>query len=32
MMQPYGPLVGLGVGDPVTLRAILKKIGLTASS
>ena len=28
MMQPYGPLVGLGVGDPARIRAILKKCGI----
>ena len=27
-LQPYGPLVGLGVGDPVTIRSILKKCGI----
>ena len=29
-MRPYGPLVGLGNADPVAVRQILRKIGVTA--
>ena len=29
-MRPYGPLVGLGEGDPVTIRQILRKCGITS--
>jgi hypothetical protein len=28
MIAPYGPLVGLGVGDPATIRQVLRKIGV----
>jgi len=28
MLAPYGPLVGLGVGDPTTIRQILRKCGI----
>ena len=28
MIAPYGLLVGLGVGDPATIRQVLRKIGV----
>ena len=28
MLAPYGPLVGLSVGDPDTIRQVLRKIGV----
>ena len=29
LCAPLGPLVGLGVGDPATIRRVLRKIGVT---
>src|SRR5437867_3483872 len=29
LIRPLGPLVGLGEGDPVTIRSILRKVGLS---
>src|SRR5437867_12748763 len=29
LIRPFGPLVGLGEGDPVTIRSILRKVGLS---
>jgi len=29
MIAPYGPLIGLGMGDVATMRQILKKCGIT---
>jgi len=29
LCAPLGPLVGLGVGDPATIRQVLRKIGVT---
>jgi len=28
MLAPYGPLVVLGIGDPTTIRQILRKCGI----
>jgi len=29
LLAPYGPLVGLGLGDTATIRSILRKLGLS---
>ena len=28
LLQPYGPLVGLGIGDPAVIRQVLRRIGV----
>lgn len=28
LLKPYGPLVGLGVGDPAVIRQTLRRIGV----
>jgi len=30
MIAPYGPLIGLGMGDVATMRQILRKCGITS--